>query len=68
LNPETLTSPQDIAAVWITAENTITADALTTAIFFTPIDVLQKHFTFAYILVYSDGSAYMSENFPGKLF
>ncbi len=68
LNPETQTSPRDISAVWITAEDAMIADALTTAIFFTPIDILQKHFSFEYILVYSDGSAMISNNFPGELF
>lgn len=68
INPETLSSPKDISAVWIVAETTMIADALTTAIFFTPIEKLRENFSFEYVLVYSDGSAFMSERFPGELF
>lgn len=68
IDPESLSSPKEIAAVWITAKTTMLADALTTAIIFTPIDILKKNFEFEYAIVYKDGSAGVSERFPGKLF
>ena len=68
INPHSLTSPTHIKGVWIFAETAILADSLTTAIFFTPLSILKTHFSFEHVIVYEDGSAVISEGFPGKLF
>lgn len=68
LDPETLTSPKDIIAIWVTADTTMIADALTTALFFTPVEKLREHFSFECVIVYSNRSAFVSEGFPGELF
>jgi FAD:protein FMN transferase len=68
LDPETRTSPKDIIAIWVTADTTMLADALTTALFFTLVETLRKHFLFECVIVYSDRSAFVSEGFPGGLF
>lgn len=68
INPDTGESPREISALWVTAENTILADGLATALFFTDIQTLKKEFVFECVIVYADGSAYISPNFPGVLF
>lgn len=68
LDPETRTSPKDIIAIWVTANTTMLADALTTALFFTSVEKLREHFSFECVIVYSDRSAFVSEGFPGELF
>ncbi len=68
ISPETLTSPQDILAVWVVADSTIVADALTTGLFFVSPDILRHHFTFEYVIIKSDYSCEKSDGFPGELF
>ncbi len=68
LNPKTKSSPDNIAAIWVLADTTILADALTTVLFFiSPEKVLEK-FSFECMILYSDFSAYVSKGFPGELF
>ncbi len=68
INPETLTSPQEILAVWTTASTTLLCDLLTTALFFTSPETLSKHFDFEYLIVYSDYSMKKSNGFEVELF
>lgn len=68
INPETLSSPRDILAVWVTADKTITADILTTALFFISPETLLKHFDFQYLLIYPDFSIKKSDGFEVRLF
>lgn len=68
INPNTLESPKEITALWVTADTTMLADGLATALFFTDREKLLKSYSFECVLVYADGSAYISPNFPGVLF
>jgi FAD:protein FMN transferase len=48
-------SDSDIVATWVVADTATQADALTTALFFTPATVLQQHFgDFTYIIMKKD--------------
>lgn len=68
INPDTLSSPVHIRAVWVLADNTLTADALTTALFFVEAEVLIPYFTFDYFILYEDYSFKKSEGFIAELF
>lgn len=68
INPETLSSPKDILAVWTIAEDTITADILTTALSFVRPEVLQKHFKFEYLIFHADHAIEKSSGFEAELF
>jgi len=67
MNPFTLDSPRDIKAVWATADNALTADGLTTALFFVDPAKLLQQFRFAYAIMYADGSVVVSSDFPAQL-
>ena len=56
INPETLSSPLKISAVWAIADTTLLADLLTTGLFFVSPEILLKNFDFEYLIVYSDFS------------
>jgi len=68
LNPKTLLSPQHLAAVWVTADTTMLADALTTALFFMPPEELHKRYTFNYGLVTEQSEIQTSKDFPARFF
>ncbi len=68
INPETLSSPKDIEAVWVIAENTLLSDILTTALFFVKPEVVLENFDFDYLIIYSDFSINKSEGFKAELF
>ncbi|KND50332.1 MAG: thiamine biosynthesis lipoprotein [Parcubacteria bacterium C7867-003] len=68
INPQTLTSPKDILAVWVTAENTLLADLLTTGLSFVSPETLQKHFKFEYLIFRHDHSIEKSNGFNAELF
>jgi FAD:protein FMN transferase len=68
INPETLSSPKDILAVWTTASNTLLCDLLTTALFFTPPEKLSEYFDFDYFIMYADYSVNKSVGFEVELF
>jgi thiamine biosynthesis lipoprotein len=68
ISPETLSSPQDLLAVWTVAKTTLLADLLTTALFFVSPEILEKHFEFEYLIVRPDLSIEKSENFNVQLF
>ena len=68
INPQTLSSPREISAVWVTASDTITADILTTGLFFVSPETLLKHFEFEYLILYPDSSIKKSDGFDVELF
>ncbi|MEQ1561257.1 MAG: FAD:protein FMN transferase [Nitrospira sp.] len=68
INPETLTSPENITAVWTVAENTMLADILTTGLFFVEPEKLLGNFQFDYLILYSDYSIKKSEGFKAEIF
>ena len=68
IDPYTLTSPRDIEAVWAIAKTTFLADLLTTALFFTPPEVLLRTYEFEYALLSHDGILSYSPNFNGEFF
>jgi thiamine biosynthesis lipoprotein len=68
INPETQTSPTHLKAVWVLADTTILADALSTALFFTAPNKLDAAFTFEYAIVCDDYSLEHSANFPAEYF
>ncbi len=68
IDPELVESPRHIAAVWVVADTTLLADALTTALFFTTPEILKQYFDFEHVIVYNDRSAQKSDNFPGMLY
>jgi thiamine biosynthesis lipoprotein len=68
MNPKTRESVENIKAVWVVADTTLLADGLSTALFFTKAETLQKEFDFEYVLLFPDYTIEKSENFPGELF
>lgn len=68
INPETLSSPRDIIAVWVIAKTAILADALATCLFFVPAQTFTNEYHFQYILIRSDHSVEYSKDFKGEIF
>jgi len=68
INPETLSSPKDILAVWTVAEDTLTADILTTGLYFVSPETLLKHFKFDYLILRPDYSIEKSLGFDAELY
>jgi thiamine biosynthesis lipoprotein len=68
IDPITLQSPEHIIATWVIADDTMTADGLATALFFTDPDVLARQFSFTYALLHEDMSLHSSHNFPLTVF
>jgi thiamine biosynthesis lipoprotein len=57
-----------VVATWVVAEDAVTADGLATALFGTASEKLAERFSFAYVRMFADGRAEVSENFDGRLF
>lgn len=68
IDPETQRSPRDILATWVVADDTMTADGLATALFFTSPADLRKQFSFSYAILESDMSLHHSKDFPIETF
>lgn len=68
MDPTTQTSPMHLSAVWVIAEMTILADALTTALFFASPAALMQRFSFEYAVLHSDRRIEKSRGFPGEMF
>jgi thiamine biosynthesis lipoprotein len=64
IDPKALKSPMTILATWAIARDTLTADGIATALFFTDAVSLQKTFTFSYAVLYADMSFQHSNDFP----
>ncbi|MBG6184553.1 thiamine biosynthesis lipoprotein [Arthrobacter sp. CAN_A214] len=61
-------SVERVVATWVLAADTMTADALATALFLTEPDNLMSEFEFDYVQVFSDGRARYSPSLNGALF
>jgi thiamine biosynthesis lipoprotein len=68
LNPFTLESPRDLAAIWVVASTTMIADGLTTALQFTSPELLATIAEFEYAVLNPDLHYDRSEGFPGEIF
>jgi thiamine biosynthesis lipoprotein len=68
IHPHKLTSPQEIVAVWVTAQDTIVADLLTTALFFVPPEVLLPSFDFKYVIMQKDSTVSYSPDISAEFF
>lgn len=68
INPKTVSSPRHLAAVWVKAADALTADILTTCLFFVEPEKLLSHFEFDYFLLKPDFTFEQSDNFKAKLF
>lgn len=68
INPQSLTSPTEILAVWCIADTTLLADLLTTALFFTKPEFLLKHFEFEYLILNLDYTLSKSDGFNAEIF
>lgn len=68
LDPRTLTSPTEIAAVWVVAGTTMVADGLTTALNFVAPKTLLSVIPFSYAILGNDGHLSASPNFPAEFF
>ncbi len=68
INPATLQSPRHIEALWVSAKDTITADAVSTALFFVAPEILQTAFDFEYAIIQADYSLERSAAFPAEFF
>ncbi|HSX53158.1 MAG TPA: FAD:protein FMN transferase [Patescibacteria group bacterium] len=67
LDPTTLLSPQNIIATWVVAKDAMTADGLSTALFFTSPKKLDK-FNFSYAILHNDMQLEYSKSFPAEIF
>lgn len=68
IDPRTLTSPDTVLATWVVAKKTIFADALATCLFLTSPKKLLPHFSFEYLILFSDNSFEKSPGFPAEVF
>lgn len=68
INAHTLSSPQKVIATWTIAENTIVADALATCLFLVQPKQLSPHFSFEYLILFTDNTFDKSPAFPAELF
>lgn len=57
-----------VVASWVLAGDALVADALATALFLVPPEVLLAEFDFDYVLIYSEGRAHYSSSLAGALF
>lgn len=68
IDPVMLESPRGIAALWVVADDGLTADGVTTALFFASPVKLRQHFQFEYAIIHADMSLVRSPGFPAEFF
>lgn len=68
LNPQTKSSNHDIKAVWVLAQNTLTADSVATSLFLVKPEILSSNFDFEYFILFSDYAYSKSKNFICELY
>jgi thiamine biosynthesis lipoprotein len=68
IDPHSLQPVRDITSVWVVADTTMLADALSTCLFFVSPNQLKTTYTFEYALVRSDQSLEYSSGFPATFF
>ncbi len=59
---------ENVVATWVVADDTMIADGLATALFFSEPTQLQKCAPFEYVRLFSDGTLERSKDFEGELF
>ena len=57
-----------VVATWVLADDALVADALATALFLVPPEVLLAEFDFDYVRIHSEGRAQFSSSLAGALF
>ncbi len=68
INPHSLSSPNEILATWVLAEQTIIADGLATCLFLVPPEKLVNHFQFEYLILNQDFTITKSQAFSAEIF
>lgn len=68
INPKTGASPMGIQAVWVYARDALTADGISTALFFEEPGTLREKFNFEYAIMKADDSLHHSTHFPATFF
>jgi thiamine biosynthesis lipoprotein len=65
----TLAPTSEVIATWVVADDTLTADAVATALFFVQsADTLYERFSFQYVRMFANGTLDYSPGFDGELF
>ena len=67
-DPDSLKPTEQIIATWVIATDTITADGLATALFFTEPLALASEFSFEYVRMHAGGAIDYSSIFEGQLY
>lgn len=68
IDPSRQTSPQDMVAVWVLADEAVLADALATCLFFVSPENFSAQFRFEYLLLNSKYEVKRSPGFHAELF
>jgi thiamine biosynthesis lipoprotein len=68
IDPQKLESPTNILATWAIADDTMTADGLATALYFTSPRELRKEFDFSWAVLNNDMSLEYAKDFPAQIF
>lgn len=68
IDPDSLSSPDQILASWVFAEEAMLADGLATSLFFTSPEKLCKKFDFEFLMMKKDFSIKKSSGFMAELF
>ncbi len=68
INPKTLTSPTDVAAVWTISESALIADSMSTVLYLDRSEKAKSAYPCDYFILYSDMTFEKSENFNAELF
>ena len=67
-DPLTKQPTKSMLATWAIADTTLVADALATALFFTPANELLEHYDFTYVTIDVNGAIDVSPGFKGELY
>ncbi len=59
---------ESIRASWVVADHCALADGLATALFTTPAEALEDHFSFEWVVLDGDNQLVVSRSFPGEVF
>jgi thiamine biosynthesis lipoprotein len=68
IDPDSLTSPQEIVAAWVLADNAALADGLATCLFLCAPEQLEKDFQFEYCVMNDKHQIKRSKGFKAELF
>jgi len=68
IDPAILQSPTEIISTWVIANDTMTADGIATALFFTEPATLKKRFDFSCAILHKDMTLYHDKDFPVTVF